>query len=103
MGLLRYTKHRCPHQLGLLSRVGQQYRLFAFNLVFRTPPVNEITRLVGLWPAFCIAVDIGQNRCCNAVPQVCNCFTEWLQLVIGLPFGELKRADFELGLPNAFA
>ena len=65
--------------------------------------MNKVSRLVSFWPQCRDAVDVGQHGGGHAVPQVGNLFTEGFELKIGLPFGELKRADFELGLPYAFA
>lgn len=66
-------------------------------------PMHKVFGLVGLWPALCVAIDVGQQRAGGAVAQVCNVFTKRLKLVVGKPFGELVAADFKLGLPDAFA
>lgn len=86
----------------MCHRVIQHHRL-GVSLGRFCHPVHKVLGLVGLGPAFCVAVDIRQQRAGGAVPQVRDLFAKRLNLVIGQPFGEFVAADFKLSLPDAFA
>jgi hypothetical protein len=66
-------------------------------------PVHKVLWLVRIRLSLSITVDIGQQRAGGAVAEIGDLIPEWLQLVVGQPFGEFIAADFDLGLPDRLA